>query len=252
MYLRVLPNAFAGTKRAELFETVLSDFSTESRNLAGTYRTFILDLSPPLEELRRNLDRKWRNMLTQSEKKGLKIVAGTGMDGYRVFCQLYGQMWKRKGFDTSVSIKQFGRIQELLAESQRMQVLICEEAGVPVAGIVASAIGDSAIYLLGATSDQGLNSRGSYLLQWTLIHWLKERGFRCYDLGGIDPEINPGVYQFKRGLSGTDCSHISPFASCNSAVNAAVVLAGEAAQRTLRAWMKRLHGSGAQFPSATQ
>ena len=57
-----------------------------------------------------------------------------------------------------------------------------------MAGLVASAMGDSAIYLLGATSDDGLNSKGAYLLQWTLIQWLKENGIRWYDLGGIDPK----------------------------------------------------------------
>ena len=63
---------------------------------------------------------------------------------------------------------------------------------------------------LGATSDDGLNAKGAYLLQWTLIQWLKENGIKWYDLGGIDPEGNPGVYSFKRGLSGTDVSSINP------------------------------------------
>ena len=52
-----------------------------------------------------------------------------------------------------------------------------------MAGLVASAMGDSAIYLLGATSDEGLKSKGAYLLQWTLIKWLKECGFKWYDSG---------------------------------------------------------------------
>ena len=69
-----------------------------------------------------------------------------------------------------------------------------------MAGLVASAMGDSAIYLLGATSDDGLNAKGAYLLQWTLIQWLKENGFKWYDLGGIDPEGNPGVYSFKKRI----------------------------------------------------
>ncbi len=122
---------------------------------------------------------------------------------YRTFCRMYKQMRKRKTFETTVDVEEFGRIQQDLPESHRMQVLICEDNGVPVAGLVASAMGDSAIYLLGATSDEGLKSKGAYLLQWTLIKWLKERGVRWYDLGGIDPEGNPGVYHFKRGLSGS-------------------------------------------------
>jgi hypothetical protein len=103
-----------------------------------------------------------------------------------------------------------------------------------VAGLVASAMGDSAIYLLGATSDAGLNTKGAYLLQWTMIRWLKENGVRWYDLGGIDPEGNPGVFSFKRGLSGLDVCQINPFVESGSAVSSAIVKAGLAMQRTLR------------------
>jgi lipid II:glycine glycyltransferase (peptidoglycan interpeptide bridge formation enzyme) len=183
--------------------------------------------------LRKKLDPKWRNKLTQSEKKGLKIVAGSGTDEYRTFCRMYEQMWKRKTFETTVDVEEFGRIQEDLPESHRMRVLICEQAGIPVAGVVASAMGDSAIYLLGATSDDGLNAKGAYLLQWTLIQWLKENGIKWYDLGGIDPEGNPGVYSFKRGFSGNDVFQLPPLVACDSVISAAVVRASLAAKRVV-------------------
>ena len=115
-----------------------------------------------------------------------------------------------------------------------MRILICEQKGVPVAGIVTSAMGDSAIYLLGATSDDGLNAKGAYLLQWTMIQWLKENGFRWYDLGGIDPQGNPGVYSFKKGLSGSDVSHLSAVALSNSFLSSVAVRASLGASRLMR------------------
>ena len=69
-------------------------------------------------------------------------------------------MRKRKTFETTVDVDEFGRIQQALPESQRMRILICEDKGVPIAGLVVAAMGDSAIYLLGATSDDGLKSEG--------------------------------------------------------------------------------------------
>jgi lipid II:glycine glycyltransferase (peptidoglycan interpeptide bridge formation enzyme) len=143
-------------------------------------------------------------------------------------------MRKRKTFETTVDIHEFGRIQGDLAESHRLRILICEDKGEPVAGLVASAMGDTAIYLLGATSDKGLNSKGAYLLQWTLIKWLKDKGFKWYDLGGIDPERNPGVYHFKRGLSGADVSHLNPLVACNSLASSAIVRTSLAVRRVLR------------------
>ena len=234
LLLQILPNAFAGSPRAALFQSGFSSFTQERPTSGNLYRTFVLDLAPPIEELRKNLDKKWRNQLTRSEKNGLKIIAGNGTDEYRTFCRMYDQMWKRKRFDTTVDVEEFGRLQEDLLETHRMRILICERDGSPVAGLVASAMGDSAIYLLGATSDDGLNAKGAYLLQWTLIQWLKENGFKSYDLGGIDPEGNPGVYTFKKGLSGTDVSQLTPLVGCNSVVSSAVVRASLAAQRIVR------------------
>jgi lipid II:glycine glycyltransferase (peptidoglycan interpeptide bridge formation enzyme) len=233
LFLRILPNAFAGSARAALFQSAFQSFAEENGNSAEIYRTFVLDLSPSLEQLRSGLDKKWRNQLTRSEKNNLTMVQGQGTEEFETFCGMYWQMRKRKSFDTRVDVEEFGRMQKILPDSQRMQTLICQENGVPVAGLVASAMGNSAIYLLGATSDGGLNAKGAYLLQWTLICHLKEKGTRWYDLGGIDPEGNPGVYHFKKGISGEDACQISPLSASESAVSSGLVKAGLAMQRTI-------------------
>ncbi len=238
LLLRVLPNAFAGSERAALFQSAFFHFRSEPPG--ARYRTFIVDLAPPLEDLRRRLDKKWRNALSRSEKNGLEIVEGNGSEEYRIFCQMYQEMFRRKGFETTVSIEEFGQIQEDLPKNHRMQTLICLQAGVPVAGIVSSAMGDSAIYLLGATSDRGLTAKGAYLLQWTWIRRLKERGFKWYDLGGVDPERNPGVYHFKSGLSGVDSSHISSMIASNGGLSSAIITSSEAAYRTLLGCARKL------------
>jgi len=234
LYLRVLPNAFAGSSRATAMQGAFCRFKPEPLGVDNTYRTFVLDLSPSLEELRKGLDPKWRNKLSGAEKNELKVIVGNGSAEYHSFCGIYNQMRKRKTFETTVDVDEFGRIQQNLTESQRMCIMICEDKGVPVAGLVVSAMGDSAIYLLGATSDSGLKSKGAYLLHWTMIQWLKSIGVRWYDLGGIDPEGNPGVYSFKRGFSGMDLTQINPLVASDSGVSAGIVKAGLTIRRTLR------------------
>jgi lipid II:glycine glycyltransferase (peptidoglycan interpeptide bridge formation enzyme) len=215
-------------------ESAFCRFKGEPLVADNTYRTIVVDLSPSVEVLRKKLDPKWRNKLAGSEKKDLRVIAGSGNEEYRTFCQIYSQMRQRKTFETTVDVEEFGRIQQDLPEPQRMRVLICEDKGVPVAGLVASAMGDTAIYLLGATSDDGLKSKGAYLLQWTLIKWLKENGLKWYDLGGIDPERNPGVYHFKRGFSGIDVTQIPPLVACESKVSSAIVRGSMAVRRAAR------------------
>jgi lipid II:glycine glycyltransferase (peptidoglycan interpeptide bridge formation enzyme) len=234
LLLQILPNAFVGSPRAALLQSAFSGFAQEPPTSANVYRTFVLDLKPSIGELRRNLDAKWRNKLTQSEKKGLRVVVGNGTDEYRTFCRMYNEMRQRKAFETTVDVEEFGRLQEELPEPHRMRIVICEQDSIPVAGIVVSAMGDSAIYLLGATSDNGLNAKGAYLLQWTMIQWLKENGIKWYDLGGIDPEGNPGVYSFKRGFSAIDVSQPTPLVACDNVVSSTVVRAALVANRMAR------------------
>jgi len=236
LLVRVIPNAFAASARAAIMRDAFSSFIPEPQEHKNTYRTIVLNLGPTLEDLRKNLDKKWRNQLTRSEKNDLRIVAGHGVHEYGTFCDIYRQMYKRKQFETTVDVEEFGRMQEMLPDHQRMRVLIAYRGTLLVAGLVASAMGNSAIYLLGATSNDGLDSKGAYLLQWTLIKWLKEHGIENYDLGGIDPDVNPGVYHFKRGFSGTDVCQLSPFAASTSALSSGLVRAGLAVQRTLKSF----------------
>jgi len=234
LFLRMIPNAFAGTPRASAIQSAFSAFTPETMAYENAYRTLLLDLSPSLEELRKKFDPKWRNKLSGAERNHLKIIAGNGPKEYDTFCHIYKNMRDRKAFETTVDVEEFRRIQEDLIESHRMQILISEDGGIPVAALVVSAMGDSAIYLLGATSDEGLRSKGAYLLQWAALQWLKANGIRWYDLGGIDPEGNPGVYSFKRGMSGSDVTQISPLVASKSGVSSVIAKAGIAVQRTLR------------------
>jgi lipid II:glycine glycyltransferase (peptidoglycan interpeptide bridge formation enzyme) len=234
LFLRILPNAFAGSPRAEVIRSAFSRFNPEPLVTENTYRTFLVDLAPDLAEVRKRLDVKWRNQLTRSEKNNLQVVADHGRAEYRTFSEIYYQMLKRKGFNTTVDVEEFERIQEDLPEQHRMYVLIAKDSGIPVAGLVASVMGDSAIYLLGATSDAGLESKGAYLLHWRLIEYLKANGIRWYDLGGIDPQANPGVYHFKKGFSGADVSQINPLVIHESAVSFVMAKAGLAVQQALQ------------------
>jgi lipid II:glycine glycyltransferase (peptidoglycan interpeptide bridge formation enzyme) len=236
--VRILPNAFEGTARAGVFHSSFAEFTREGTSSADSYRTFLVDLSPSSEKLRAGLDAKWRNKLKQAERNQLSVTSGNGVDEFRAFTEMYFQMLKRKDFDTTVDVEEFARMQGLLAEPERMRVWMCQSKGIPVAGLVVAALGDSAIYLLGATSDAGLESRGAYLLQWTAMQWLRAQGVRWYDLGGIDPEKNPGVYRFKKGFSGADICQISPLIGSKSALSFGLAKASFALKSRLRAGLK--------------
>ena len=107
--------------------------------------------------------------------------------------------------------------------SQKIYTLLALKDEKPVSALLASTIGDTGIYLLGATSNEGMQHKGSYLLQWRMIQKLKELGCRAYDLGGINPERNPGVYHFKSGFSGRDTTQIGQFELSGSWLSSLIV-----------------------------
>jgi lipid II:glycine glycyltransferase (peptidoglycan interpeptide bridge formation enzyme) len=239
LFLRILPNAFLETPRAAVFQSAFEQYGSEPFGPGDTYRTLLLDLEPPLEMLRKQLDPKWRNQLNRAEKNGLQIVEGSP-DGFQMFLRIYEEMLARKQFDTATDVREFERMQQELPVNQQLRVLVCKHEGIPAAGLVATALGTSGIYLFGATSDQGMTAKGSYLLQWLTVKWLKENGIRYYNLGGINPQRNPGVYHFKQGLSGQDLLYMPPLVSCANLLSAAFVKAGKMTKGRLRQGLTRI------------
>jgi len=237
LQLRIAPNVVDAEAPGLREYLDREGFRTNSK----VYRTLLLDLEPPLMDLRKGLDQKWRNQLNRSEKNGLQIVDGTSDELYSIFRRLYSQMIARKSFETFVDVGEFSRIQTDLDDASKMMVMLCLSDNEPVAGLVGSAIGDTGIYLLGATNDAGMKSKGSYLLQWRFIEWLKERGFRWYDLGGIDPDGNPGVYHFKAGLGGQDVSSIGQFERCTNPISLVTVRLAEMVRRGLNVLTGKFH-----------
>jgi len=211
--LRIWPSGIAHNETS--VRSTLEATGFRCNPMAPAYRTLIADLSPSLPDIRRALDQKWRNMLNSAEKNGLAVIEGTSDDMYPIFPTLLAKITSPKNFTSGVDYHRYRRIQQALPDDLKMKIFVCTADGEPIAATVLSAIGDTGIYLLGATGNKGLQAKGSYLLHWAAIKWLKEqRGCRFYDLGGIDPSGNPGVYHFKRGLAhktGKEVTHIGQY-----------------------------------------
>lgn len=117
-------------------------------------------------------------------------------------------MVKRKGFEPGIDVCKLKAVQYCLPTSMKMISTICYSNDVPVAGLVFSVIGYTGIPILAATSDFGTSYDGSYLLHWQMLVYLKQQGFKYFDLGGIDKEKNPNVYNFKHGMGGVEVHYL--------------------------------------------
>ncbi len=245
LLLRVMPHARLDSAQAAAFRHAHGKFTEEEFRAGESYRTMLVDLTPPLEIIRKRLDQKWRNQLNRAEKNGLTVTEDDGVAGFAVFFTLYEQMLARKRFGSS-DVSHFRHLQERLSANHRMRVFICLNQDEPVAATIASAIGCTGVYLLGATNEKGMQCKAAYLLQWRMIQWLQERGASSYDLGGVNPESNPGVYHFKKGISGEDILYAKPMVACDRpgsrTLAASVAIArdrGRTARSLISGWMTR-------------
>jgi hypothetical protein len=241
--LQVIPSAYSGEQRGAVYEQALARSGLRSQPAAPNYRTVLVDLALPPEAIRKRLDQKWRNQLNRSERNGLVLEVSDGREAYREFVHLYHGMWQRKRFATSVDVEGFAHIQELLPGPAKMQTFLAKKDGESIAALVCSLMGDTAIYLLGATNQKARELKAAYFLQWQGMLWLRDRGARRYDLGGIDPEANPGGYHFKSGFGGGEVTQLPPHALSSGAL-------GEIALRAI-AWLRsRQTSANAQVDAA--
>jgi lipid II:glycine glycyltransferase (peptidoglycan interpeptide bridge formation enzyme) len=200
LMLRILP--LQSNLNLEPIQSVLQSEGFAKHSDGQAYTTIIVDITPSIEDLRLLLKAEWRRNLKRAEQNNLEIIEGTGEELFKNFIRLYHEMVNRKKFYDSMDVNALQAMQKIASPSQKMMVFISQKDGQPVAAVVVSALGSTALYLHGATGKLGLDSRGSYLVHWRAVEWLKQSGCSHYDLNGIDPRNNPGGYQFKSGLSG--------------------------------------------------
>jgi hypothetical protein len=217
------------TQAAEQFRA--TGFGRTLRSAA--YRTLVVNIDRPLEVIRSGLAQKWRNCLNAAERNGLTLRSGSDDAIFSEFCELFRDFHSRKGFQVNLDADFYKDLQRDLDENERLRIILAEQNGRIVAGHVSSMLGDTCVYLLGASDEEGLKIKAAYLLQWNAILTAKASGMSSYDLGGIDPHQNPNVYHFKAGLRGTEVSSAGPFEYRCANWRSALTLRAERVHRSM-------------------
>lgn len=228
LVLRVHALAFRG--KDDVLKQILVDEGFSFHDDGKSHRTLIINLEPSLKEIRAALDQKWRNCLNRAEKNGLEIIQGEDESLFDEIKKIYLEMASRKGLVDLSDIEHLKKVQRDLPPGLKLKVILCRLNGEFCTGAIFSAIGATAVYLVGATSNAGMKSSGSYIVQWAFMEWIKEKGLRYYDLNGINPETNPGTYHFKRGLAGKqgrDVEFLGKYQVADNPISALIVNGGE-------------------------
>ena len=164
------------------------------------------------------------------EKNQLQLIVGDDDELFSIFLELYRALLDRKKFVEQNDIHEFRSIQKDLPANYKMKIILCKYEGQFCAGGIISAMGNTGIYLFGATNDLGMKSNGTFLIHWKFIDWLRSNQYAVYDLNGINPETNPGTYNFKAGLcgkNGKDVFFLGKFEVCDNALSFLAIKYGD-------------------------
>jgi lipid II:glycine glycyltransferase (peptidoglycan interpeptide bridge formation enzyme) len=179
--------------------------------------TIVVDLSGDEEAILGRMKQKWRYNIRLAERKGVSVRAG-GLDDLPAIQHLMDVTGERDGFGVH-NAAYHRRATQLLVPTGLMTWLLAEHEGALLAAIAVFALGRTAYYMWGASSDEGRNVMPNHAVQWAAMRWARGKGCTAYDLWGIPDEVgeNPeayaepetwgqgglwGVYRFKQGFGG--------------------------------------------------
>jgi hypothetical protein len=217
VFMNVLNNQFPrrfGRKRRFIPEVDkdYSDISPDTwirNNITDNYKTFIVDLYRNLDEIRRNLKQKWRNILNKSEKIGLKCHFDHNLEGLSLFLKNYMVDRAKKQY-SGASPKFLSSLCKYASINNDCYLLHAMNGKDIIASILVFQHGQGATYQTGWTSDKGRQSGAHHYLLWQAIILLKKYGVTHFDLGGYNDE-NEGLQKFKAGLNGQKIALIGSY-----------------------------------------
>lgn len=176
-------------------------------------RTLVVDLRPSEHEILMAMKSKTRYNIRLAGRKDVQVRQGTAED-LPLFNQLMQVTGEREAF--GVHDPRYYRDAYELFAPDHVALFFAEYEGEPLASIMVFALGDTAYYLFGASSNEERQRMPTYAVQWAAMRWARERGCKQYDLWGVPdyPEDKLeeaftqrndglwGVYRFKRGFGG--------------------------------------------------
>lgn len=154
-----------------------------------------------------------RRKIRAGEKNGVRYYQGTSADVAR-FTALMGATGERNVFGVH-SHDYYQQAFDRFAP-EHAALIMAEHEGEAQAGVMVFAVGQTAWYLYGASSNEKRNLSAGYGVQWAAIQWARARGCTVYDLWGI-PDADEAaleaqfqtrsdglwhVYGMKRGWGG--------------------------------------------------
>lgn len=149
------------------------------------------------EELLAGLHSTVRHNLRASQRRGVSVSLGDGLEDVRAFHELHRLTRKRKYRLLAQPLAFFERLQERFAPSGRLLVGLAHHEGDVIGGVLCIRWNDVLYYKFAASRPERLQVRPNEALAWACMRAGQERGCRLFDWGVSDLD-QPGLVAYKQ------------------------------------------------------
>jgi hypothetical protein len=166
-------------------------------HLLTTGLSLSYDLRPDEVARRAAASGNWRHNLRRSDKYGL-VVTRWNEPVAEEISTIYRDMEALKGLEQQHSLEEIRAMLNTLGD--RLILFRCRDAsGTTIALRGCGYFGAQAWDLLAAAAPAARKVYASHAILWAITEECRRLGVENYDLSGVDPIGNKGVYDFKKG-----------------------------------------------------
>ncbi len=149
--------------------------------------TTMIDLSPDSDSILARMKSRTRYNIRLGQRKGITVRHGTEED-LQTYYDLLVATSQRKNF-TVYPGDYFSHIWSVFHPQKKVKLFIAEYEGEVVSAQLAIAFGNTVTNKLSVWSGKHGKHRPNEVLYWAAIEWAKSKGYRYYDLEGIELKI---------------------------------------------------------------
>jgi hypothetical protein len=150
--------------------------------------------------------RNWRHNLRRSAKQGHTVRVWPSPNPDEML-EVYQAMQSLKKLSEQISRPALVSI--LDGFGSNCVIVRCDDAGGRLLAFRGALIfGEKGWDIFAAATPEARKVYASHAAFWELMKQCAARGVLLYDMGGVDPVGNKGVYDFKKGTGGSDVSYL--------------------------------------------
>ena len=183
---------------------------------------FVMDLAGRTgDQLLADMKRNTRNHVRKAEKKGVQ-VRELKREELDIFKRITESTSHRRHFQDK-PLEYYQQMYDLFHERGEVMFLVAEAESIPLSAAMFMTYGDEVIYLFSGSDEQYMKEyNAQYLIQWHMIKYAAEHGYKRYNFYGIQglPDKSHkdyGIYDFKKGFDSTEHGHVTELIGAHEA-----------------------------------